>query len=356
MCFSFFWKVFCFCKNGQNLSKTVLPYFGDFVAGWSSHMPQSQAHTEIFRNSLASKCLSRKKYLEYFSKIWVLMFLAAQYGDLFAGGRSSRKRYTEIFATYLTTLLRVDFPVAKNTQKNFQIFGFQVSRGLFCRLARDLVQSRKSRVLHIEGYFQGRFQKLFIFPSCIIITVHTFISCPLFSLTPLSIRVKKGESILFLVHIYRGRNSLFLSFYYLLYLEGLMSNVSCACVLGYKYKCSKFITALVIHDKGSDMIGGEKEKEIYVILTMFLLCSQFMFMISYLKCFYLYPCCFYKLLGFVSMCFVGFYGLYHAYAVFMLCCLVLLAKCYGFYFKYSHSCALVGSCSQMHILSVLCIG
>ena len=33
-------------------------------------------------------------------------------------------------------------------------------------------------------------------PSCIIIIVHTFISCPLFSLTPLSIRVKKGESIL----------------------------------------------------------------------------------------------------------------------------------------------------------------
>ena len=45
--------------------------------------------------------------------------------------------------------------------------------------------------------------------------------------------------------------------------------------------------------------------------------------------FILYPCCFCKLLGFVSMCFVGFYG-YHAYAAFMLCCLVLLAKCYAF--------------------------
>ena len=113
--FQLFLESILFLQKWSKSSKTVLPYFGDFVAGWSSHMPQSQAHTEIFRNSLASKCLSRKIYLEYFSKIWVLMFLAAQYGDLFAGGRSSRKRYTEIFATYLTTLLRVDFPVAKNT-------------------------------------------------------------------------------------------------------------------------------------------------------------------------------------------------------------------------------------------------
>ena len=79
-------------------------------------------------------------------------------------------------------------------------------------------------------------------------------------------------------------------------------------------------------------------------------------MLSYLKCLDLYLCCFCKLLGFVSMCFVGFYGLYYAYAAFMFCCLVLLAKCYVFFFKYSHYCAQVGSCSLMHILYVLCIG
>ena len=33
-------------------------------------------------------------------------------------------------------------------------------------------------------------------PSCIISIVRTFISCPRFSLTPLSVRVKMGESIL----------------------------------------------------------------------------------------------------------------------------------------------------------------
>ena len=47
----------------------------------------------------------------------------------------------------------------------------------------------------------------------------------------------------------------------------------CASVSGYRYICSKFIIALMIHDRGSDMIDGEKEKELYVILTMFLLCS-----------------------------------------------------------------------------------
>ena len=47
----------------------------------------------------------------------------------------------------------------------------------------------------------------------------------------------------------------------------------CASVSGNRYICSKFITAPMTHDRGSDMIGGEKEKELRVILTMFLLCS-----------------------------------------------------------------------------------
>ena len=47
----------------------------------------------------------------------------------------------------------------------------------------------------------------------------------------------------------------------------------CASVSCYKYICSKFITAFMIHDRGSDMIKGEREKELCVILTMFLLCS-----------------------------------------------------------------------------------
>ena len=47
----------------------------------------------------------------------------------------------------------------------------------------------------------------------------------------------------------------------------------CESVSGYKYICSKFITASMIHGKRSDMIEGEREKELCVILTMFLICS-----------------------------------------------------------------------------------
>ena len=45
----------------------------------------------------------------------------------------------------------------------------------------------------------------------------------------------------------------------------------CVSVLGYRYTCSKFITTPMFHDRGSDMIGGEREKELCGILTMFAL-------------------------------------------------------------------------------------
>ena len=49
------------------------------------------------------------------------------------------------------------------------------------------------------------------------------------------------------------------------------SNVFCASVSGYRYICSKFIIAHMIHDRGSDMIREEREKKFCVILTMFAL-------------------------------------------------------------------------------------
>ena len=82
-------------------------------------MPQSQVHNKDFSqltgDSLAGKGFSREKDLEYFSKFWNFMFFVAQIGDLFAGGRSSREGYTEIFAAQFATLSRVELPVAKNT-------------------------------------------------------------------------------------------------------------------------------------------------------------------------------------------------------------------------------------------------
>ena len=58
----------------------------------------------------------------------------------------------------------------------------------------------------------------------------------------------------------------------------------CASVSGYRYICFEFITAPMIHDRGSDMI-----REVLCVL---------------------YPCCFCKLLGFFFHAFAGFYGLY----------------------------------------------
>ena len=98
----------------SKISKTVLPCFGDSVASWSSCMSQSRAHTKIFYDSLAGQCPSHEKYLEYFSKFGFLTFLTTQSGDLFAGGGSSRKGYTKIFAAYLATPSLVKLPVMKN--------------------------------------------------------------------------------------------------------------------------------------------------------------------------------------------------------------------------------------------------
>ena len=39
----------------------------------------------------------------------------------------------------------------------------------------------------------------------------------------------------------------------------------CASVSGYRYICSKFITATMTHDRGSDMIGRERERALYYI-------------------------------------------------------------------------------------------
>ena len=83
----------------------MLPCSGDSVAGWSSRMPQSRAHLEIFRGSLVGQCPSREKYLEYFSKILVFMFLATQYGDLFAGEGSNREG-THRFSRLTSRLIR----------------------------------------------------------------------------------------------------------------------------------------------------------------------------------------------------------------------------------------------------------
>ena len=45
----------------------------------------------------------------------------------------------------------------------------------------------------------------------------------------------------------------------------------CESVSGYRYICSKFITASMIDDRESDMIGGERERKLCYINYVFAL-------------------------------------------------------------------------------------
>ena len=85
----------------------------------------------------------------------------------------------------------------------------------------------------------------------------------------------------------------------------------CASVSGYMYICSKLITAPMIHDRGSDMIG-----------KYFIFCTH----VAYVS---------FK--GLFHALFVGLCGLCHAFAIPCLCNLdacLLVVQCHAFYFKY----------------------
>ena len=56
--------------------------------------------------------------------------LHVNFGDLFAGERSSREGYSEIFTTQLATPSRVDLLVTKTLREIFQVSYFYVFRGL----------------------------------------------------------------------------------------------------------------------------------------------------------------------------------------------------------------------------------
>ena len=113
-CFSCFWKIFCFYKNVKNFKNSVALFWRLSRGLIQLHVPVAIPHRD-FRNSLASQCHSRKKYLEYFSKFEFLTFLMTQTGDLFVGENSNREGYTKIFVAYLATPSWVELPVVKKT-------------------------------------------------------------------------------------------------------------------------------------------------------------------------------------------------------------------------------------------------
>ena len=75
----------------SKFSKNVCPIPVTCLVGQASHMPQSRACTEGFRDSLAGHSPSREKDLEFLKKICVSRFLVTQFGDFFASGSSSRE-------------------------------------------------------------------------------------------------------------------------------------------------------------------------------------------------------------------------------------------------------------------------
>ena len=116
--FRCFWKVLCFCKNCQKFQKLFCPVLA--TQSWVEPIvcPSCESITAIFRDSLVTHWrvnASVAKKSSLFFKNWIFMLFAAQVGDLFASGWSSREAYTEIFAAQFATLLRVELPVTKNT-------------------------------------------------------------------------------------------------------------------------------------------------------------------------------------------------------------------------------------------------
>ena len=113
-CFNCFWKVFWFYKNCQNFKNSVALFYRLSHELIQSHALVASPLRDF--SWLTGRSLSQSwKILRIFFKIWVFMFLAAQIGDLFAGGGSSHEGYSEIFVAYFVTTLWVELLAVKNT-------------------------------------------------------------------------------------------------------------------------------------------------------------------------------------------------------------------------------------------------
>ena len=144
----------------SKISKTVQPCFGD-LASWVKLVttPSRKLTQQLLATLWQVKAPVTKKTQKNFKNLGFQNF-----HDWFTSGSSSHEFYSDYLATPISTHLRVELLVAKNTQKNFSKF---FSWG-FWRLVRDLFQLQKSCVLH----FKDSFQRLFNFPSFIVLPVH----------------------------------------------------------------------------------------------------------------------------------------------------------------------------------------
>ena len=109
-------------KKKKKKKKTMLPYFGDLVAGWSrSHVLVASPHKDFSRLTGGSMSQSRK-ILGIFFKIFFFNVSHNSVWRLVRRWKVQSRGDSEIFAAYLATLSWVELPVVKNTWINFSKF------------------------------------------------------------------------------------------------------------------------------------------------------------------------------------------------------------------------------------------
>ena len=113
-CFSYFWKVFYFCKNVKNFKNSVALFWRLNRGLIQSHVPVASPHKD-FSQLTGGSMPQSQKILRIFFKIWVFNVSRNSVWRLVRGWKVQLQKDSKIFVAYLVTLSRVELPVAKNT-------------------------------------------------------------------------------------------------------------------------------------------------------------------------------------------------------------------------------------------------
>ena len=195
-------------KNVKNFKNCATLFWRLILAGHSS------CKTPVASGLLASQSPSHEKDIEKFKNFWVFNISVTQFGDWFASGSSSHK-FTQN-DLQLSSWLACEW-TSQSRKTLGQIFQI-LPQGFFCdlvwRLVCDSFQSQKSRVLHNDGLFQDRFQKLFSFPS-FTLTVHCLVRSSLSQTHRVSLKNPPFSSSSLLQTSRKGMGFLFFSKYFM---------------------------------------------------------------------------------------------------------------------------------------------
>ena len=109
-----FGKYFVFAKIVKFFKNSVALFWRLNRGSVQSHAPVASPHRDF--SWLTGGSMSQSwKILSIFFKIWVFNVSRGSVWRLVHGWRFQLRGYSEIFATYLATLSRVELPVTKNT-------------------------------------------------------------------------------------------------------------------------------------------------------------------------------------------------------------------------------------------------